>query len=136
MTPSAADGSTSHLRSSRRETAFEGKRIRHASALPIAAVLTLAARIGKSLTLDQLAPNGENGALILGNTIFTVLTSAPGPLHLNWPGGSFAELKTLPVIWLPAFLAPFAVAAHIFSMRQNWFGDGAVSNTRLRSAHQ
>jgi hypothetical protein len=76
------------------------------------------------------------GVLILGNTIFTVLTSAPGPLHLRWPGGAFAELETWPVIWLPSFLVPFAMAAHIFSMRQNWFGDGSASNTRLKSARQ
>ncbi|WP_158620439.1 MULTISPECIES: hypothetical protein [Corallococcus] len=59
------------------------------------------------------------GLAVLANTIFTVATSAPGPLHLDWPGVPFTAIATWPVIWLPALLAPLAVFLHVMSLCQN-----------------
>lgn len=58
------------------------------------------------------------GLCILLNTVGTVLSSVPGPLHLNWPGEPFSYFASWPVIWIPAFLAPLAVFLHVFSIRQ------------------
>lgn len=63
------------------------------------------------------------GLLVLLNTIGTVLTSVPGPLHQNWPGQPFTAFTTWPVIWIPAFLAPLAIFLHINSIRQNLKGE-------------
>jgi len=58
------------------------------------------------------------GLGVLANTVFTVVTSSPGPLHLDWPGAPFTALATWPLVWLPAFLAPLAVFFHVVSMQQ------------------
>jgi hypothetical protein len=58
------------------------------------------------------------GLAVLFNTIATVLTSVPGPLHLDWPGAPFRELASWPIVWLPAFLAPLAITLHVTSIRQ------------------
>jgi hypothetical protein len=55
---------------------------------------------------------------ILANTVATIATSTPGPLHRDWPGQPFVAIATWPVIWLPAFLAPLAVFFHAVSLRQ------------------
>ncbi|MFT3712286.1 MAG: hypothetical protein QM817_31965 [Archangium sp.] len=58
------------------------------------------------------------GLAVLFNTIVTVLTSVPGPLHGEWPGAPFSELGAWPIVWLPGFLAPLAIALHVTSIRQ------------------
>jgi len=58
------------------------------------------------------------GLLVLINTIVTVITSTPGPLHLNWPGEPFVAFGTWPVIWIPSFYAPLAIFLHVLSIRQ------------------
>jgi hypothetical protein len=59
------------------------------------------------------------GLAMLANAIGTVATSAPGPLHLNWPGEPFTAIASWPVIWIPAFLAPVGIFLHIVSIRQS-----------------
>ena len=59
------------------------------------------------------------GLALLGNTIFTVMTSVPGPLKLTWPGQPFTEVATWSLICVPAFLGPLAMFLHIASLRQN-----------------
>ncbi|NGZ83719.1 hypothetical protein [Duganella aceris] len=59
------------------------------------------------------------GLAILSNTIFTTLTSLPGPAHLAWQGAPFTAFGDWPFVWIPAFLAPLAIFLHIFSIRQN-----------------
>lgn len=59
------------------------------------------------------------GLAILSNTIFTTLTSLPGPAHLDWRGAPFTAFGYWPFVWIPAFLAPLAIFLHIFSIRQN-----------------
>ena len=58
------------------------------------------------------------GLTILANTVVTVLTSTPGPLHLPWPGAPFTAIAEWPLVWLPAFLAPLAVLLHVVSLQQ------------------
>jgi hypothetical protein len=58
------------------------------------------------------------GLAILTNTIVTVVTSIPGPLHRDWPGEPFTAIAAWPLVWLPAFLAPLAVFFHVVSLRQ------------------
>ena len=67
------------------------------------------------------------GLALLGNTIFVVVTSVPGPLNLEWAGGPFAEFASWRLICVPAFLAPLAVFMHIASLRQNLGGAPAVA---------
>jgi hypothetical protein len=55
---------------------------------------------------------------VLANTVFTVATSTPGPLHLDWPGAPFTAIASWPVVWLPAFLMPLAVFLHVVSLQQ------------------
>ena len=59
------------------------------------------------------------GLAMLANAIGTVATSAPGPLHLNWPDEPFTAIASWPVIWIPAFLAPVGIFLHIVSIRQS-----------------
>ncbi|WP_295996995.1 hypothetical protein [Rugamonas sp.] len=72
----------------------------------------------------QLAPRSvivwnALGLAILTNTIFTTLSSTPGPAHLDWPGLPFTGFGHWPFVWIPAFLAPLAIFLHVFSIRQN-----------------
>jgi hypothetical protein len=60
------------------------------------------------------------GLAMLVNAIGTVATSAPGKLHLNWPGEPFTAIATWPVIWIPALLAPLGIFLHIVSIRQSF----------------
>jgi hypothetical protein len=59
------------------------------------------------------------GLGVLANTIFTVVTSTPGPQHLAWPGEPFTAIAAWPMVWLPAFLAPLAIALHVVSLQQH-----------------
>lgn len=68
------------------------------------------------------------GLAVLANTVVTVATSTPGPLHLGWPGAPFTAITTWPIVWLPAFLMPLAVFFHVVSIGQNL--------RRLRAVHQ
>lgn len=56
---------------------------------------------------------------VLANTVVTVASSTPGPLHRDWPGIPFTDIATWPVVWLPAFLMPLAVFLHVVSLHQN-----------------
>jgi len=59
------------------------------------------------------------GLAVLANTVGTVATSTPGPLHLDWPGAPLTAITSWPIVWLPAFLMPVAVFLHVVSLRQN-----------------
>ena len=59
------------------------------------------------------------GLAVLANTVGTVASSTPGPLHLDWAGAPFTAITTWPIVWLPAFLMPTAVFLHVASLRQN-----------------
>ena len=68
------------------------------------------------------------GLALLFNAIGTVATSAPGPLHLDWPGEPFTAVAAWPVVWIPALLAPAAIFLHVVSIRQS-FGRLTASAT-------
>jgi hypothetical protein len=59
------------------------------------------------------------GLALLLNAIGTVAASAPGPLHLDWPGEPLTAIAAWPVVWIPALLAPAAIFLHIVSIRQS-----------------
>lgn len=59
------------------------------------------------------------GIAVLLTTMGIATTSSPGPLHGTWSGAPLTELARFPWVWLPAFLAPFAVAAHVVSLSQH-----------------
>jgi hypothetical protein len=59
------------------------------------------------------------GLAMLVNAIGTVATSAPGTIHLNWPGEPFTAIASWPVIWIPSLLAPIGIFLHIVSIRQS-----------------
>ena len=81
---------------------------------PIVAVLLAKRRIGKAAVVIW----NVLGLLVLANTVGTVATSTPGPLHLAWPGAPLTAVAEWPIVWLPAFLMPFAVFLHVSSLRQ------------------
>jgi hypothetical protein len=87
---------------------------------PLVAWLVARGRIGAK---GALAWN-VLGLAVLANTVATVATSTPGPLHHDWPGAPFTAITTWPIVWLPAFLMPTAVFLHFVSLRQSL---GAVS---------
>ena len=64
------------------------------------------------------------GLAMLANAIGTVATSAPGPLHLNWPGEPFTAIAAWPVIWCSALLAPIGIFLHVVSIRQSFASRG------------
>lgn len=98
------------------QVTFEGRNIDAIVGLTAPAVAAGIAygRIGPRLTMAW----NLFGLTLLVNAIGTVATSAPGPLHRDWPGGPFAAIVTWPVIWIPAFLAPTGIFLHVVSLRQ------------------
>ena len=81
---------------------------------PIVAWLLATGRVGRGWAI------GWNiaGLVVLANTVVTVVTSAPGPLHLDWDGPPLTAITEWPVVWLPALLMPTAVFLHVVSLRQ------------------
>lgn len=70
--------------------------------------------------LPRWAAVGWNvvGLVLLINVVGIAVTSTPGPLHLQWPGPPLTVIARWPVAWLPTFLVPFALFAHVVSLRQ------------------
>lgn len=44
------------------------------------------------------------------------ITSAPGPLHANWPGAPLTIVAEWPYALLPGFLVPVAVLGHVVAI--------------------
>ncbi|MES1176946.1 MAG: hypothetical protein ABUL62_21675 [Myxococcales bacterium] len=82
---------------------------------PLMAWLLATGRLGEKAALAW----NVLGLAILANTVATVATSAPGPLHHAWPGAPLTAIASWPTVWLPAFLMPLAVFLHVASLRQN-----------------
>ena len=59
-----------------------------------------------------------SGLILLAAIVATALTSMPGPLHRPWAGVAPVVLASPPAIWLPTFLVPLALSAHLFSLMQ------------------
>ena len=58
------------------------------------------------------------GIALLLNIVTIAFISTPSPwrIFMNEPANTF--IVTMPFIWIPGFLVPFALAAHLFSIRQ------------------
>jgi hypothetical protein len=95
---------------------FEGRNLDVLVGLSAPVVAWLVAR--QKLTPAVVAIWNLLGLVTLANTVGTVATSTPGPLHLDWPGAPFTAIAAWPVVWLPALLAPLAVFLHVVSIRQ------------------
>ena len=91
---------------------------------PVVAAGIAAGRVGPRATIAW----NLFGLAMLVNAIGTAATSAPGPLHLGWPGEPFTAIAAWPVIWIPALLAPVGIFLHVVSIRQS-FGRLATRGT-------
>ena len=58
------------------------------------------------------------GIILLINVPIIGILSAPSPIQvfLNLPDSSF--VFNVPFIWIPGFIVPFALAMHLFSLKQ------------------
>jgi hypothetical protein len=53
---------------------------------------------------------------LLVNVVSIAVTSAPGPQHLDWPGGPLTIVAQWPYALLPGFLVPVAVLGHVLAI--------------------
>ena len=53
---------------------------------------------------------------LLVNVVRIAITSAPGPLHANWPGAPLTIVANWPYVLLPGFLVPMAVLGHVLAI--------------------
>ncbi len=99
------------------QVTFEGRNLDAIVGLtaPIVAAGIASGRIGPRMTIAW----NLFGLAMVFNAIGTVATSAPGVLHLNWPGEPFTAIAAWPVVWIPALLAPIAIYLHVVSIRQS-----------------
>ena len=58
------------------------------------------------------------GTFLLVNILFIAIISTPSPFRvfMNEPANEF--IAFFPFIWIPAFIVPFALAIHLFSLKQ------------------
>ncbi len=58
------------------------------------------------------------GIFLLFNILFIAFISTPSPfrIFMNEPANEF--IAFLPFIWIPAFIVPYALAMHLFSLKQ------------------
>lgn len=58
------------------------------------------------------------GILLLINIVVIAIVSTPSPLRIfaNEPANTF--IAEFPFIWIPGFIVPFALAMHLFSLKQ------------------
>lgn len=74
------------------------------------------------LMTTQRAPRWLQWAWQLGsvallvNVVSIAITSAPGPLHLDWVGAPLTIVAQWPYALLPAFLVPVAALGHVLSI--------------------
>lgn len=61
------------------------------------------------------------GMVLLLNVVFIAVLSFPSParIFMNEPSNAF--VATAPFIWIPGFIVPFALAMHLFSLKQLLF---------------
>ncbi len=99
------------------QVTFEGRNFDALVGLtaPVAAIGIATGWVGPRVTVAS----NLFGLAMLFNTIGTVATSTPGPLHLDWPGEPFTAIAASPVVWIPALLAPAAIFLHVVSIRQS-----------------
>lgn len=64
------------------------------------------------------------GILLLINIVFITLISTPSPYRIFLNEPSSAIIATFPFIWIPTFIVPYALAMHLFSIRQIFILNG------------
>lgn len=55
---------------------------------------------------------------LLLNVVRVAVTSAPGPLHLEWPGEPLTVVASWPFALVPTFLVPMAALGHVAAVRR------------------
>ncbi|MEM1119406.1 MAG: hypothetical protein AAGJ18_03105 [Bacteroidota bacterium] len=63
------------------------------------------------------------GILLLINVVFIAVISTPTDYRVFLNEPSTAIIATFPYIWIPTFIVPYALAMHIFSIRQVFMKD-------------
>lgn len=63
------------------------------------------------------------GILLLINVVFIAVISTPTDYRVFLNEPSTAIIATFPFIWIPTFIVPYALAMHIFSIRQVFIKD-------------
>ena len=63
------------------------------------------------------------GILLLINIVFITTVSTPADFRIFMNEPSSEIIATFPFIWIPTFIVPFALAMHIFSIRQVFIKD-------------
>jgi len=58
------------------------------------------------------------GMLLLVNIVFVTVVSTPSIFRIFMNEPSSAMIAAFPFIWIPTFIVPYALAMHIFSIRQ------------------
>lgn len=58
------------------------------------------------------------GILLLVNILFVTTVSTPSPFRVFMNEPSSAIIGSFPFIWIPTFIVPYALAMHLFSIRQ------------------
>lgn len=56
------------------------------------------------------------GLCLLFTVVGLAISSAPGPLRLDWPSAPLTLPARFPYVWLPAFLVPVAFAGHFVAL--------------------
>lgn len=61
------------------------------------------------------------GIILIINIVTIAVLSTPSPFRvfMNEPANTF--IAYFPFIWIPGFLVPFALAMHLFSLKQLWY---------------
>lgn len=93
---------------------------------PLVAVGTAVGRVGPRAAIAW----NLCGLAMLSTAVYSVVTSAPGPFRLDWPGDPFTAVATWPLVWVPALLAPAAVCLHVVSIRQCLLHLGNAARSR------
>ena len=63
------------------------------------------------------------GILLLVNIVFVTVISTPSIFRVFMNEPSSALIASFPFIWIPTFIVPYALALHIFSIRQVFIKD-------------
>ncbi len=59
-----------------------------------------------------------SGMLLLFNIVLISIISTPSPLRIFFNEPANTMIANFPFIWIPGFIVPFALAMHLFSIRQ------------------
>lgn len=61
------------------------------------------------------------GIILLINIVFISVISTPSPFRIFFNEPANTIIAYFPFIWIPGFFVPFALAMHLFSIKQIWY---------------